>query len=77
MVGSGPGDPDLLTVIAYKLLTTADSNTLIISDRLVSKEILELINVDNGVEVKIARKKHKKKWQLGKGLKLDVVVLYD
>jgi len=56
MVGSGPGDPDLLTVRAYKLLTGADSNTLIISDRLVSKEILDLINVDNGVELKIARK---------------------
>lgn len=52
LVGSGPGDPDLLTVTAYKLLTTADSNTIVIVDRLVSPEILKLI----GCEYKIARK---------------------
>lgn len=54
MVGSGPGDPDLLTVSAYKLLTTTadNSNTIVISDRLVSPEILSLISCD----VKVARK---------------------
>jgi hypothetical protein len=50
LVGSGPGDPDLLTLSAYKLLT--DPNVLVISDRLVSKEILDLI----AGEVKVARK---------------------
>lgn len=52
LVGSGPGDPDLLTVTAYKLLTTADSNTVVIVDRLVSPEILKLISC----EYKVARK---------------------
>jgi uroporphyrin-III C-methyltransferase len=50
MVGSGPGDPDLLTVAAYKLLS--DPSLLVISDRLVSPEILELVKG----EIKIARK---------------------
>jgi len=50
MVGSGPGDPDLLTMSAYKILS--DPSILVISDRLVSKEILELIQG----ECKIARK---------------------
>ena len=50
MVGSGPGDPDLLTMAAHKIL--ADPDALVISDRLVSKEILDLIQG----EYKIARK---------------------
>lgn len=50
MVGSGPGDPDLLTMAAYKLLS--DPSILVISDRLVSPEILELIQG----EIKVARK---------------------
>lgn len=50
MVGSGPGDPDLLTVSAYKLLS--DPELLVISDRLVSPEILELVKG----EIKVARK---------------------
>lgn len=50
MVGSGPGDPDLLTMAAHKIL--ADPDVLVISDRLVSKEILDLIQG----ECKIARK---------------------
>lgn len=54
LVGSGPGDPELLTVRTYKLLTEATSNTLIIIDRLVSKEIIELI--PKHVSIKIARK---------------------
>lgn len=50
LVGSGPGDPDLLTMAAYKIIT--DPNVFIISDRLVSQEILDLIQG----EYKIARK---------------------
>lgn len=37
--GSGPGDPDLLTLKVYKALQTAD---VILFDRLVSNEIMEL-----------------------------------
>lgn len=50
MVGSGPGDPDLLTMAAHKIL--ADPTALVVSDRLVSQEILDLIQG----EVKIAKK---------------------
>jgi hypothetical protein len=50
LVGSGPGDPDLLTVKAFKLLQ--DPDALVISDRLVSQEILDLVKG----EIKIARK---------------------
>lgn len=50
LVGSGPGDPDLLTVKAFKLLQ--DPDALVICDRLVSPEIVDLVKG----EVKIARK---------------------
>lgn len=50
MVGSGPGDPNLLTISAYKILS--DPSNLVISDRLVSQEILNLIQG----ETKVARK---------------------
>ncbi|CAB9506012.1 Siroheme synthase [Seminavis robusta] len=51
LVGAGPGDPDLLTVAAYKILTQ-NPNALVISDRLVAQEILDLIPG----EIKVARK---------------------
>lgn len=50
LVGSGPGDPNLLTVAAYKILT--DPSNLVIADRLVSDEILDLIEG----EVRVANK---------------------
>mmetsp|Transcript_23740 Transcript_23740/g.31031 ORF Transcript_23740/g.31031 Transcript_23740/m.31031 type:complete len:361 (-) Transcript_23740:65-1147(-) len=50
LVGSGPGDPELLTVAAIRELERAD---LVIADRLVSKEILAIIQCD----LKIARKR--------------------
>lgn len=50
LVGSGPGDPDLLTMAAHRLLS--DPNALVIADRLVSQEILDLI----AGEIKVARK---------------------
>ena len=52
LLGSGPGDPELLTVAAYKLLSNPPANALVVADRLVSKEIIDLIPC----EVKIARK---------------------
>ena len=50
LVGSGPGDPDLLTVKALKLLQ--DPDALVICDRLVSQEIVDLVQG----EIKVARK---------------------
>lgn len=43
LVGAGPGDPELLTLKALRIM---QKSTVILHDRLVSKEILELCNPD-------------------------------
>ena len=50
LVGSGPGDPDLLTISAHRIIS--NPSVMVIADRLVSPEILRLIQG----ECRIARK---------------------
>lgn len=41
LIGAGPGDPDLLTMAAYKAITSWAQ--IVLADKLVSKEILALV----------------------------------
>lgn len=56
LVGAGPGDPDLLTIKALRLIQSAD---VVFYDRLVSDEILDLIpGGTSAIMVGKARGKH-------------------
>ena len=52
LIGSGPGDPELLTLKAARMLQEPDA--LVVADRLVSDEILQL--VPHRSQIKTARK---------------------
>lgn len=43
LVGTGPGDPELLTLKAVKVIQSAD---LLLYDRLVSNDVLDLVGPD-------------------------------
>ena len=61
LVGGGPGDPDLLTIKALKLLQKAD---VVLYDALISPEILQLVNL-KALLIRVGKraKNHSKKQQ--------------
>lgn len=58
LIGAGPGDPDLLTVRAQKLIRAAD---VVIHDRLVSGEILELARREAHF-IEVGKTPHGRSW---------------
>ncbi len=52
LVGAGPGDPDLITVKAVKILKEAD---VIVYDRLLSKEVLDALP-DTAVKIYVGKR---------------------
>ena len=56
LVGAGPGDPELLTLKAHRLLRTAEA---VLHDELVSPEILDLL--PSGAEIYNVGKRYGKK----------------
>ncbi len=59
LIGAGPGDPELLTLKARKALHEAD---VVIHDRLVSSEILELARRE-AIVIEVGKTPHGPSWQ--------------
>ncbi len=59
LVGAGPGDPDLLTVKALRLIAEAD---VVIHDRLVSAEILSLAR-DGALVLDVGKTPYGRSWR--------------
>lgn len=55
LIGAGPGDPDLLTIKAARLLSKAE---ILVHDGLVSDEVLALAN-PNALKISVAKKRSK------------------
>ncbi|MBY0535995.1 MAG: uroporphyrinogen-III C-methyltransferase [Chitinophagaceae bacterium] len=58
LAGAGPGDPDLITIKAANALSTAD---VVLTDRLVSPEILKTHVPSNALIIKVGKQGHKGK----------------
>ncbi|KAI9469686.1 MAG: tetrapyrrole methylase [Benjaminiella poitrasii] len=61
LVGAGPGDPELITVKAKRLLEDAD---LVVSDRLIPSQILDLVQGELRIARKVAGKSNEAQEEL-------------